>query len=52
MFPGGCLPSLNEMSEQIKITLTWLFIPLTTLVPTTPKTLADWRTKSQIIGTP
>ena len=43
IFPGGCLPSLNEMSEQIKNNTNMVIHTVNDIGAHYARTLADWR---------
>ncbi len=43
IFPGGCLPSLNEMSEQIKNNTNMVIHSVNDIGAHYARTLADWR---------
>ncbi|MDN3392727.1 cyclopropane-fatty-acyl-phospholipid synthase family protein [Pseudoalteromonas sp. APC 3691] len=43
IFPGGCLPSLNEMSEQIKNNTDMVIHTVNDIGAHYARTLADWR---------
>lgn len=43
IFPGGCLPSLNEMSEQIKNNTDMVIHSINDIGTHYARTLADWR---------
>ncbi|MBL1384550.1 MAG: class I SAM-dependent methyltransferase [Colwellia sp.] len=43
IFPGGCLPSLNEMSEQIKNNTDMVIHTVSDIGTHYARTLADWR---------
>lgn len=43
IFPGGCLPSLNEMSEQIKNNTDMVIHTISDIGAHYARTLADWR---------
>jgi len=43
IFPGGCLPSLNEMSEQIKNNTNMIIHTVNDIGAHYARTLADWR---------
>ena len=45
IFPGGCLPSLNEMSEQIKNNTDMVIHTVNDIGAHYARTLADWRTR-------
>lgn len=45
IFPGGCLPSLNEMSEQIKNNTDMVIHTVSDIGAHYARTLADWRTR-------
>jgi cyclopropane-fatty-acyl-phospholipid synthase len=45
IFPGGCLPSLNEMSEQIKNNTDMVIHTVKDIGAHYARTLADWRTR-------
>jgi cyclopropane-fatty-acyl-phospholipid synthase len=45
IFPGGCLPSLNEMSEQIKNNTDMVIHTINDIGTHYARTLADWRTR-------
>ncbi|MBB1326507.1 class I SAM-dependent methyltransferase [Pseudoalteromonas sp. SR45-1] len=45
IFPGGCLPSLNEMSEQIKNNTDMVIHTVNDIGAHYARTLADWRSR-------
>ena len=45
IFPGGCLPSINEMSEQIKNNTDMVIHTVSDIGAHYARTLADWRTR-------
>jgi cyclopropane-fatty-acyl-phospholipid synthase len=45
IFPGGCLPSLNEMSEQIKNNTDMVIHTINDIGAHYARTLADWRSR-------
>ncbi|KAA1153192.1 SAM-dependent methyltransferase [Pseudoalteromonas distincta] len=45
IFPGGCLPSLNEMSEQIKNNTDMVIHTVNDIGTHYARTLADWRSR-------
>jgi len=45
IFPGGCLPSLNEMSEQIKYNTDMVIHTVNDIGTHYARTLADWRSR-------